>query len=86
MADRLALMRRIVGHAWTDRRLMMVEQLMAHAADIDAMEYGRVTLNLGPASITTEINRVFPKIRVDPSVLYAEDASSSSSVNPSARR
>lgn len=55
----------IRSHEWTPRRMLIVTQLIRYAREIDGMEYGRVTFNLGPTTSTPEINAVKPKERVE---------------------
>jgi hypothetical protein len=63
--DLVAFLLRVQSHPWSRRRTLIVDVLMRHAPEIDKMEYGKITFNLGPETITPEINRVLPKERVD---------------------
>lgn len=62
--DPIALWTLVREHRWTARRLLILSQLMRYAAEVDAMEYGRITFNLGPSTVTPEINAVKPKEHV----------------------
>jgi hypothetical protein len=57
-------LRRVQAHRWTARRMLMVEEMMENGREIDGLEYGRVTFNLAPTAVTTELNFVRPKKRV----------------------
>lgn len=65
MMDLLALFRRLQEHTWSPRRLLILKLLMDHSQRIDSVEYGRVTFNLGPETVTPEVNAVLPKERVE---------------------
>jgi hypothetical protein len=62
--DLVAWLRRVQGHAWSLRRMAMVEVLMREAASIDGLETGAVVLHLGAGSVAWDVVDTHGKERV----------------------